>query len=216
MFTRPQIATVVAEFLGTATLVMVALIMSQTTAVSYFIGTSLAVTLAALFLFFGNISGAQLNPALTFGLWTARQISTLRAVLYVAAQLLGGLAALELFQYLVGRDLPAKNLAFNTPMWLAEVVGTAVLAVAIAVVVSRKLDSFSSALALGAGIFTGVIVAGTASAGYINPAIALGERSFNSVYVLGPLVGGLIGVNLYMMLMTPRASRPSRLSRRRK
>jgi aquaporin Z len=207
MFTRPQIATVVAEFLGTATLVMVALIMSQTTAVSYFIGTSLAVTLAVLVLFFGNISGAHFNPALTFGMWTARKIGTLRGVLYVGAQLLGGLAALELFQYLVGRDLPAKNLAFNTPMWLAELVGTAVLAFGLAAVVAKGLDAVSSAVTMGAAIFTGVIIAGTASAGYINPAIALGERSFNSVYVLGPLVGGLIGVNLYMMLMTPRAAR---------
>jgi aquaporin Z len=207
MFTRPQIATVVAEFLGTATLVMVALIMSQTTAVSYFIGTSLAVTLAVLVLFFGNISGAHFNPALTFGMWTARKIGTLRGVLYVGAQLLGGLAALELFQYLVGRDLPAKNLAFNTPMWLAEVVGTAILAVGLAAVVSKGMDAVSSAVTMGAAIFTGVIIAGTASAGYINPAIALGERSFNSVYVLGPLVGGLIGVNLYMMLMSPRAVR---------
>jgi aquaporin Z len=207
MFTRPQIATVVAEFLGTATLVMVALIMSQTTAVSYFIGTSLAVTLAVLVLFFGNISGAHFNPALTFGMWTARKIGTLRGVLYVGAQLLGGLAALELFQYLVGRDLPAKNLAFNTPMWLAEVVGTAILAVGLAAVVSKGMDAVSSAVTMGAAIFTGVIIAGTASAGYINPAIALGERSFNSVYVLGPLVGGLIGVNLYMMLMAPRAVR---------
>jgi glycerol uptake facilitator-like aquaporin len=120
---------------------------------------------------------------------------------------LGGLAALELFQYLVGRDLPAKNLAFNTPMWLAEVVGTAILAVGLAAVVSKGMDAVSSAVTMGAAIFTGVIIAGTASAGYINPAIALGERSFNSVYVLGPLVGGLIGVNLYMMLMSPRAVR---------
>ena len=210
MFTRPQIATVVAEFLGTATLVMVALIMSQTTAVSYFIGTSLAVTLAVLVLFFGNISGAHFNPALTFGMWTARKIGTLRGILYVGAQLLGGLAALELFQYLVGRDLPAKNLAFNTPMWLAEVVGTAVLAVGLAAVVSKGLDAVSSAVTMGAAIFTGVIIAATASAGYINPAIALGERSFNAVYVLGPLVGGLIGVNLYMMLMAPPGTRRRR------
>jgi glycerol uptake facilitator-like aquaporin len=92
-------------------------------------------------------------------------------------------------------------------MWLAEVVGTAILAVGLAAVVSKGMDAVSSAVTMGAAIFTGVIIAGTASAGYINPAIALGERSFNSVYVLGPLVGGLIGVNLYMMLMTPRAVR---------
>ena len=200
MFSRPQIAAVAAGFLGTATLVMGALILSQTTAVSYFIGTSLAVTLAVLVVFFGGISGAHVNPALTFGMWTARKIGTLKGIMYVAAQLLGALAALELFQYLAGRELQTKELAFSTPLFVAEVVGTAVLATALAAVVSKKLDTLTSALAMGAAIFTGVIIAATASAGYINPAIALGERSWNAVYVLGPLVGGLIGVNLYMWL----------------
>ena len=189
--------------MGTAMLVMVALILSQTTAVSYFIGTSLAVALAIIVVLFGGISGAHVNPALTFGMWTARKIGTLKGILYIAAQLLGGLAALELFQYLTARELAAKNLAFSTPLFIAEVVGTAVLATALAAVVSKKLDALTSALAMGAAIFTGVIIAATASAGYINPAIALGERSWNAIYVLGPLVGGLIGVNLYMWLFAP-------------
>ena len=202
MFSRPQIAAVAAEFLGTGLLVMVALILSQTTAVSYFIGTSLAVALAVIVVLFGSVSGAHVNPALTFGMWTARKIGTLKGILYVAAQLLGALAALELFQYLANREMQAKELAFSTPLFVAELVGTAVLAVALAAVVSKKLDTLTSALAMGAGIFTGVIIAATASAGYINPAIALGERSWNAVYVLGPLVGGLIGVNLYMWLFS--------------
>lgn len=206
MLKRPQLAMVVAEFLGTAMLVMVALILSQTTAVSYFIGTSLAVALALIYLLFGAVSGAHVNPAITFGMWTARRIGTLRAASYIAAQLLGALAALELYQYFTNRTLPAKHLAFNTPMWLAEVVGTAILAIAVAAVASRKLDNLQAALAVGAGIFTGVVVAATASAGYINPAIALGERNWNSVYVLGPLVGALLAVNLYIMLFTTERS----------
>ena len=208
MFTRPQIATVVAEFLGTAALVMVALILSQTTAVSYFIGTSLAAALAVIYMIFGSVSGAHVNPAITFGMWTARQISTLRAVLYVAAQLLGGLAALELYQYFTNRGLPAKNLEFSTPMWLAEVVGTAILAMALIAAIRKGLDTLQTAVAYGLAFFVGILIAATASAAYLNPAIALGERNWNAVYVLGPLVGGLIGVNLYTMLMAP--------SRRRK
>ena len=93
MFTKPQIATVAAEFLGTALLVMLFLVLTETTAVSYFVGTSVAVALTVIFLLFGRISGAHANPALTFGMWTARKIGTLRSVVYIAAQLLGGLAA---------------------------------------------------------------------------------------------------------------------------
>jgi len=203
MFTRPQIATVVAEFLGTAALVMVALILSQTTAVSYFIGTSVAAALAVLYMIFGSVSGGHFNPAITFGMWTARQISTLKAVKYVAVQLLGGLAALELFQYFTNRQLQAKNLEFSTPVWLAEVVGTAILAMALIAAIKKGYDTLQTAVVYGLSFFVGILIAATASAAYLNPAIALGERSWNAVYVLGPLVGGLIGVNLYTMLMSP-------------
>ncbi len=214
MFTRPQIATVVAEFLGTATLVMVALILSQTTAVSYFIGTSVAAALAVLYMIFGSVSGGHFNPAITFGMWTARQISTLKAVKYVAVQLLGGLAALELFQYFTNRQLQAKNLEFSTPVWLAEVVGTAILAMALIAAIKKGYDTLQTAVVYGLSFFVGILIAATASAAYLNPAIALGERSWNAVYVLGPLVGGLIGVNLYTMLMT--SDKLSVLPRRKK
>ena len=197
---RPQIATIAAEFFGTGLLVMVALVLTQTTGVSYFVGTSLAVALAVIVVLFGGISGAHVNPALTFGLWTARKIGTLRALAYILAQLVAALLTLELYQYLTNHHTQSHHVSFSTPMWLAELVGTAILAFALAVVVTKKTDTMVSALTMGAAIFTGVIVAATASAGYINPAIALAERSFNSVYVLGPLVGGLVGVNLYAYL----------------
>jgi hypothetical protein len=54
---------------------------------------------------------------------------------------------------------------------------------------------------VGAAYFVGIVIAATASAGYINPAVALGSRAWSAAYVLGPLVGGLIGVNLYTYLM---------------
>jgi hypothetical protein len=84
---RGVVAPVLAEFFGTGILVMVALILGQTTAVSYFIATSLAVTAAAVYLLFNVVSGAHTNPAITFGMWTARRIGTLRGVSYIAAQL---------------------------------------------------------------------------------------------------------------------------------
>jgi len=195
--TRLQAATVLAEFLGTAILVMVAIVLTQTTGVSYFVGTSVAAALGIIYVLFGGVSGAHVNPAITFGMWTARRIGTLRGIAYVAAQLLGGLASLELYQYLVGRHITARHISFSTPMWLAEVIGTAILAFALTAVISRRLDTLTSALTYATSFFVGILIAATASAAYLNPAIALGLRSWDSIYVLGPLVGGLIGVNLY-------------------
>ena len=194
---RAVVAPVLAEFVGTGILVMVALILGQTTAVSYFIATSLAVTAAVVYLLFSAVSGAHTNPAVTFGLWTARRIGTLRGITYIAAQMLGGLAAWQLFQYLTNHATQAKNVPFSTPVWLAEVVGTGVLALAFAAALNRGVAVLNSALAVGAAYFVAILIAATASAGYVNPAIALGSRAWSGVYVLGPLVGGLIGVNLY-------------------
>ena len=202
-FNKAQVAPVVAEFLGTAILVMVAIVMTNTTSVSYFVATSLAIALGVIALFFGPVSGAHVNPGVTFGMWTARKIGTLRAVAYIAAQLLGALASWQLFQYLVDKPLPAKSTGFTTPIFVAELVGTAILAMGLTAAMSRAYDALQTAFTVGAAIFSGVLVASIASAGYINPAIALGVRNFNGVYILGPLVGGLIGVNIYSMLFAP-------------
>jgi glycerol uptake facilitator-like aquaporin len=197
---RTAVAPVLAEFIGTSVLVMIALILGQTTAVSYFIATSLAVAAAVVYMLFNMISGAHTNPAITFGMWTARKIGTLRGVSYIAAQLLGGVAAWQLFQYLTNHSVTAKSSAFSTPIWLGEVVGTAVLAMAFTAALNRRVEALYSGLMVGAAYFTGVVIAATASAGYINPAIALGSRAWSATYVLGPLVGGLIGVNVYNYL----------------
>lgn len=204
--TKARVAPVAAEFLGTALLVMAAIVMGETTSVSYFIATSLGLVLAAIALFFGSVSGAHVNPGITFGMWTARKISTLRGLCYIAAQLLGGLASWVLFQYLVNKDLPAKTTSWTWQIFLAEVIGTGILALGYTAVLTRAYTALENALALGTALFAGVLVAAVASAAYINPAVALGLRNFNAVYILGPLVGGLIGVNLYAQLFAPTGS----------
>jgi glycerol uptake facilitator-like aquaporin len=203
LFNRLTVAPVLAEFVGTAVLVSVALVLTETTAVSYFIATSLAVTLAVVVLMFGSVSGSHVNPAITFGMWTARRIGTLRAVTYIAAQMLGGVVAWQLYQYLVDKPLAAKHVTFNGHIWVAELVGTFVLSLGFAAAVSRLFDALQSAIVYGAALFVGIIVASTSSAGLLNPALALGLRSWGTVYILGPLVGALLGVNLYYLLFAP-------------
>lgn len=200
---RAVVAPVLAEFLGTGILVMAALILGQTTAVSYFIATSVAITATIVYMIFGVVSGAHTNPAVTFGMWTARRIGTLRAISYIAAQLLGGVIAWQLFQYLTNHTLPARTNTFSTPVWLAEVVGTGVIAMAFAAAWNKGVETLNSAITVGAAYFIAILIAATASSGFVNPAIALGARSWSSAYVLGPLVGGLIGVNLYAYFFGP-------------
>ena len=210
MFTRVRISQLTAEFVGTAVLTSTAIVITQTTQVSYFVATTVGLTLAVLVLFFGSISGCHVNPAITFGLWTARRIGTLKAVSYVAVQLLGALIAWQLYHYLSGQPLQVKHSSFTTQIWLAEAVGTFILAIGVASAVSRKLSPLESAVAIGPALFVGIMIASSASLGILNPAVALGLRAWDVAYVLGPLVGGLIGVNLYVNLMVPRMAATSR------
>jgi glycerol uptake facilitator-like aquaporin len=203
LFNRLTVAPVVAEFLGVAVITSVAMVMTQTTAVSYFIGTSVAVALAVVVMAFGAVSGAHFNPAITFGMWTARRIGTLRAISYVAAQMLGGLAAWQLLQYLVDKPIPARSVTFNAHMWAAELVGTFILSLGFAAAASRVFEAVQAAVVYSAAIFAGIMVASVSSTGILNPAMALGLRSWGTVYILGPLVGALLGINLYYLLFAP-------------
>ncbi|HVO86257.1 MAG TPA: aquaporin [Candidatus Binatia bacterium] len=214
MFDRAKVSPLVAEFLGAAIWAYVALVLSETTAVSYFIATSVAVAVAVSFVLFGWVSGGHFNPAITFGMWTARKIGTLRTVAYIVAQLIGGLAAWQLYQYFTNHSVATKTSHFSAQIWLAELVGTAVVAMAYAAAASKKLDSMQTALTIGASLFVGIIVAATASAGILNPAVALGMRSFDTAYIVGPLLGGLLGINLYNMIFvgtTPKVVRKTKV-----
>lgn len=210
MLSRGRLAAVLAEFLGTAMLVMVAIVLTETTAVSYFIGTSVAATLAVGYVIFSGVSGAHFNPAITFGMWTARRMRTVTAAAYIVAQIVGGVAAWQLFQYFTDHKLTSHSVAFSFSLFLAEAVGTFVLSLGFAAAANRVGNALESGLAYGIALFAGIIIASTAAAGYLNPAVAMGLRSFDWVYILGPLVGGLVGINLYTYLFAPTGAADAR------
>lgn len=192
---------VVAEFLGTAILVLVYLVLTQTTAVSYFIGTSVAIALGVIYMMFAGVSGAHFNPALTLANWTVRRIGTIAGILYIAAQFLGGFVAWKLFDYFSGRALAAHSTSWDWKVVLAEATGTLILAFGFTSAARKGLSALESALTYGFSLFVGIMVASIAFAGgFLNPAVALGVHSFNWTYLVAPLVGGLVGVNLYAYL----------------
>src|SRR5215469_4589114 len=52
-------------------------------------GLAIGIMVSAL----GHISGGHFNPAVTIGIWVTKRINTVEALLYWAAQLVGGTAA---------------------------------------------------------------------------------------------------------------------------
>lgn len=210
MLGRRKLAAIAAEFLGTGALTLVFLSVQRSTiGVPFFVAMAAGLVAAMLVTVFGSTSGAHINPAVTLALWTARKIDALRAVLYIAAQLLGAWAAYGLYTYFVNSSLQPLKSTFSGRVLVAEAVGAFVLALAWAAVTFRaNLTSGARAALIGVGYMLGVVVAAVAGIGIINPAVAEGIRAWDvfstaaswGTYVLGPVLGAIIGINLYGLL----------------
>ena len=202
MFGRRKIAAVVGEFLGTATLAFTVLDVSRSTiGIPYFVAIAggLAVVLVGAS-FAGDV---HLNPAVTVALWTARRFKTVTAVAYIAAQLLGGWAAYFLYRYFVHGTVQHVSSGYQARVLVAEAVGAFVFTLVAAAVLYQKIWGFRRALVVGGAYTLGIIVASASSNGFINPAVALGSNSWGwGTYVLGPVLGAIIGVNLYALLFS--------------
>ena len=205
-FTKPKIAALLAEFLGTGFLTLVFLSVSNSSVgLPYFtaIAVGLLVSMAALAI--GPISGAHINPAVTFAKWTVRKIDTLQGILYIAFQVLGAIAALRLFEYFVGKSLPAmaaRNFEWRT--LTAEAVGTLVFTVGVAAAIYNDYDRLTNAAVKGMSYMLGIVIASVAANGILNPAVALGLHSFSRAYWIGPLIGAIVGMNVYTYIFAAR------------
>ena len=199
MFGRQKIAVLVAEFVSTTTLAMVALSMVGRTNFPLFLALASGLTVGLM----GYLFGSHTNPVITLGLWTMRKVQTAEAAVRVAVQMLGGVAAWQLSEYLVNNDL--KNIAGDAFDWrivVAEALGAFVLGMGVAAAVSRGYEASRVAVATGAAWAIGVLVASMASNGLLNPAVAVGVQSWSWAYAIGPILGGVVGMSLYGLLFT--------------
>ena len=207
MFGRKKIAMVMAEFLGTGVLTLVVLGVSKSTiGIPYFVAIAAGLVVAGMTLALGAVSGAHLNPAITIALWTTRKVKTLPTIAYIAAQLLGAGAAYLLYTYFIGQDWSNSG-QFESRILIGEAVGAFIFGLAWASAAYQKLPLGQAAAVIGAGLVLGIVAASAASGGILNPAVALGLRSWVwGTYVLGPILGAIVGFNLYALLFAPAAS----------
>lgn len=202
MFGRRKVAAVVGEFLGTATLAFTVLDVSRSTiGIPYFV--ALAAGLAVVVVGLSFATDVQLNPAVTLALWTARRVKTLTAVVYIAAQFLGGWAAYGLYKYFVHGTVQHVSSGYQARILIAEAVGAFVFTLVASAVLYEKVWGYRRAMVVGVAYTVGILVASASSNGFINPAVALGSNSWGwATYALGPVLGAILGVNLYALLFS--------------
>ena len=171
--------------------------------------------LAVLVSSFGAISGAHFNPAVTFGVWLVGRISTMRAIWYVWAQLVGALAAGLALLLVFGEG--GRRLALGAPglsAGVSPVAGIAIEAILTMVLLfavfgtaidprAPKLGGFAIGLAVAADILVGGPLTGAAMnpARWFGPAVVAGAFTDWYVWWIGPLLGAGIAGLIYRYLL---------------
>jgi len=215
MVGRNRIAIVVAEFLGTGVLAL-AMLSVQHSAIGlpYFIAIVAGLTLAVMTVLFARTGdGAHFNPAITIGMWAARQVKTMPAIAYIVAQMLGAWAAYYIYTFYVHTSLQPTVSHFDWTVLIAEGVGALVLSLGYAAAVFNRFLNAKTAATIGAAYTLAIILASSASIGIVNPAIALSFRVFDvfgssgwTNYALGPVLGAILGFLVYELLYAPETS----------
>lgn len=207
MVGKQKVATLAAELLGTGALTLIVLTIQRSTiGVPFFVAAGAGLIVVLMTFALAGASQAHFNPAVTLAAWTARRIETITAILYIIAQLLGALGAYYLYTYFVNNKLPDVGGDFTWKIMVAEAVGAGLFAFGVAAAIYQGFSRAVTASFVGLSLMLGILAASSASLGLINPAVALGAKAWVwGTYVLGPIVGAVIGFNLYARLFAPEA-----------
>jgi MIP family channel proteins len=185
-------------------------------AVALAFGIALLIIASAL----GHISGAHVNPAVTIGLAAGRRFSWRYVPTYVASQLVGGcFGALATWAVFGGPARSKAHLAATYPAagigdgraLLVEFLVTFVLVlVVVAVATDERVSPATTSIGVGFALAVAVFVAGPLTGGAANPARALGPMIVAGkltafwVYIVGPIVGGMLAALLYNVIAIAR------------
>jgi glycerol uptake facilitator protein len=168
----------------------------------------------------GHISGAHINPAVTIALLATRKIDSRTAGIYIVAQLVGAtLGAVLTYIILIGNNPQSLGLGAVTynadtsgiaVALAAETIGTAILVFTVfgAAVDGRAPGGFAG-IVIGFIVYGVIILVGPITGAALNPAREIGPDLVQSligastkweqlpVYIVGPILGGLIGAFTY-------------------
>ena len=160
----------------------------------------------AIILFMGAISGAHLNPAVTFAFWLRGDFPLKRVPGYIVVQLIGASVACLFLRAVFGRvgelgaTLPGPGI-HDWQAMLIELVLTVGLVSTILGTASRAQNVGPlAAVAVGAYIILAGLWSSPISGASMNPArsfgpdLALGDFSSYWVYLAGPFAGAAIAV----------------------
>jgi MIP family channel proteins len=183
------------------------------------VGLVHAFLLFGLIVMFGVASGGHFNPVVTLAALAIRRIKPLDGVIYMLAQLSGGVLGALLAKALLEDEGLATNygalgvsgiLGGAFPGMIVEAIGTFVLVLVIlAAVYSEKSFKEWAPLAIGTTLGFLVMVFGPLTGAGFNPARWFGPALVGSewsdawVFIVGPVVGSLAAAGVYRFVLEP-------------
>lgn len=208
--TLPLSVRAVSEFFGTALLVS-AVVGSGIMAESLSLDGGLALLLNKLATVLGlvalgstliPVSGAHINPAVTFAFLLRREISGSDALACIAAQLAGGMLGVTLSHVMFGQAVAqiSSQDRLTAGTFVGEVVATAGLIALIILLAHRGQESV---IPLAVPAWIGSAFFFTSSTAFANPAVTLGRMWTDSFTGIAPLSGlGFMGAQLVGMAIS--------------
>ena len=201
----------IAEFIGTFVLVLVACgVAGQTGGSLVETSAAFGLVIVAMAYSIGNVSGCHINPAVSIAMLCAKKMTLKDFVGYVIAQFLGAIAGAAVLMGIVDDATKlGTNALYKGDPWLSliiEVILTFVFVITILGVTSKKEYGTVAGLVIGGALtlvhllginFTGTSVNPARSFG---PALIAGNLSGIWVFLLAPLVGGILAAVVYEFL----------------
>jgi aquaporin NIP len=197
-----------AEFVGTFALVFAgtgAIVINEVSGgVITHVGVALTFGLIVLAMIYtlGDISGAHINPAVTFGFLVARRFPVKQVLPFVLAQCAGALLASLILHFLfpqnatLGATLPAGPAIQS---FVLETILTGLLMLAVlSVSTDAKEKGMTAGIAIGSVIALEAMFAGPICGASMNPARSLapalvsGHLNALWIYLLAPIAGAVI------------------------
>ncbi|GAB4827157.1 Aquaporin NIP1-1 [Ancistrocladus abbreviatus] len=216
-FSVPFVQKMIAEVLGTYFLVFAGcaavLANLDNDNVITLLGIAVVWGLAVMVMIYsvGHISGAHINPAVTFAFAACRRFPWKQVPAYIVCQVLGATLASGTLRLIfngeqhhnalsapVGSDLQSFVMEFIVTFYLMFVIA--------GVATDNRAIGELAGLAVGATVLLNVIIAAPISSASMNPARSLGPAIIANhykglwIYILAPMTGAVAGAWVYNII----------------
>jgi len=160
----------------------------------------------AIIYFMGAVSGAHLNPAVTLAFAVRRNFPWRRVPGYIVAQVIGGVAAALFLRAMfgtvgaLGATVPGRGVGSGKALAMEVLLTAGLVNTILGTASGARNIGHNAAIAVGGYIALAGLWAAPVSGASMNPVRSLvpdlvrGDLGTTWVYVVGPVVGALIGV----------------------